>query len=119
MRSEETSVMSTVKRPGAHIWQISWQIYPPAGSAIDLSGDFRFLLLRAHTGRSTGRSTPPVDLPVDLNGNFRFLLLDLMLADEVADLWADLPPHLCHLVVQNGNFTFLLLQLTVADQPPQ
>ena len=56
-RSEKTSVMSTVKRPGTHIWQICWQIYPP-----------------------------PVDLPVDLNGDFRFLLLEPILADQLADL---------------------------------
>ena len=37
-----------------------------------------------------GRSPPPpVDLPVDLNGNFRFLLLELIWADQLADL----PPH--------------------------
>ena len=29
---------------------------------------------------------PPVDLPVDLNGNLRFLLLELILADQLADL---------------------------------
>ena len=54
--------------------------------------------VRAHIGRSTGRSPPFLaDLPpqywhlVVKNGNFTFLLLELILADEVADLLADLP----------------------------
>ena len=33
--------------------------------------------------------SPQVDLPVHLNGNFRFLLLELIWADQLADL---LPP---------------------------
>ena len=44
------------------------------------------------------------------NGDFTFLLLELIFADEVADL----PPQ--HLVVKNGNFTFLLLDLLLADE---
>ena len=30
-QSEKTSVMSTVKCLGTHIWQITWQIYPSSG----------------------------------------------------------------------------------------
>ena len=45
------------------------------------------------------------------NGNLTFLLLELILADEVADLLADLPPPCSLLVVKNGNLTFLLLEL--------
>ena len=50
------------------------------------------------------------------NGNFQFLLLELILADEVADLLADLAPQKWHLVVRNGNLTFLLLELILADE---
>ena len=60
------------------------------------------------------------------NGNFTFLLLELLLADEVADLLvsidpyidllADLPPNYWYLVVRNSNFTVLLLEFILADQ---
>ena len=43
------------------------------------------------------------------NGNFTFLLLELILADQLADL----PPPV---MVKNGNFTFLLLELILADE---
>ena len=43
----------------------------------------------------------------------RLLILELILADELADL--SHPPQ-THLVVKNGNFTFLLLDLILADQ---
>ena len=71
------------------------------------------------------------------NGNFTFVLLELILADQLADL----PPveassgqewqfHICtvrahigrstplqrHLVVKNVNMRFLLLELTLAAQ---
>ena len=46
------------------------------------------------SGRSTGRSTPQYWHLVVKNGNFTFLLLDLILADEVADLLAVYPPVL-------------------------
>ena len=45
------------------------------------------------------------------NGNFTFLLLEIILADQLADL----PPPV---VVKNGNFTFLLLEIILADLPP-
>ena len=77
------------------------------------------------------------------NGDFTFLLLELILADQMADL----PPvlvssgqewqfHICtvrahigrsigrstpqywHLVVKNGNLTFVLLELILAHLPP-
>ena len=77
------------------------------------------------------------------NGNFTFVLLELIWADQVADL----PPvlastgqewqfHICtvrahigrstdrstppywYLVVKNGDFTFLLLELILAHLPP-
>ena len=63
-------------------WQIKWQIYPP----------YWHLVVK--------------------NGDFTFLLLELILADQVADL----PPQYWHLVVKNGNFTLLLLELILADQ---
>ena len=50
------------------------------------------------------------------NGDFTFLLLQLILADEMQDILADLTPQYYHLVVRNGNFTFLLLQLILADE---
>ena len=51
------------------------------------------------------------------NGSFGFLLLELIWADQLADILADLPiPQYWHLVVKNGNFTFLLLELIRADQ---
>ena len=59
-RSEKTSVMSTVKRPGTHIWQINWQIYPlPSRSASGSEWQFQIFTVKAHNGRSTGRSMPP------------------------------------------------------------
>ena len=45
------------------------------------------------------------------NGNFTFLLLEIILADELADL-------LSPVVVKNGDFTFLLLEIILADLPP-
>ena len=54
------------------------------------------------------------DLVVE-NGNFTFLLLELILADQLADLT---PPQYWHLMVKNGNFTFLLLELILADVSP-
>ena len=46
------------------------------------------------------------------SGNSIFLLLELILADQLADLC----PLLGHPVVKNGNSTFLLLQLILVDQ---
>ena len=43
----------------------------------------------------------------------RFLLLELILADQLADLP---PAQQWHLVVKNGDKTFLLLELILADQ---
>ena len=44
------------------------------------------------------------------NCNFTLLLLEIILADQLADL----PPPL---VVKNGDFTFLLLEIIMADLP--
>ena len=46
------------------------------------------------------------------NSNFAFVLLELILADEEADL----PPWYEHLVVKNDNFTFVLLEILFADE---
>ena len=89
MQSKKTSVMRTVKCLGTHIWQINWQIYPQVDLPVVLNGNFQIFTVQAHIGRSTGRSKPHIDLPVDMNGNFRFLLLELILADQLADL----PPN--------------------------
>ena len=44
--------------------------------------------------------------------NFTFLILELILADQLADL----PPYKwSQVVVKNGNSTFLLLKLILAD----
>ena len=77
-----------------------------------------------------------------INGNFTFLLLELILADQVADLTPPVvasnvqewqfhistvrahmgrssgrsTPHEWHLVVKNGNMWFLLLELILAYQ---
>ena len=44
------------------------------------------------------------------NGNFTLLLLEIILADQLADL----PPPV---VVRNDNFTLLLLEIILADLP--
>ena len=47
---------------------------------------FHICTVRAHIGRSTGRSTPQYWHLVVKNGDFTFLLLELILADQLADL---------------------------------
>ena len=47
--------------------------------------------VRAHIGRSTGRSTPQYWHLVVKNGNFTCLLLEFILADQLADQVAGLP----------------------------
>ena len=46
------------------------------------------------------------------NDNFICVWLELIFADEVADL----PPWYEHLVVENDNFTVLLLEVILADE---
>ena len=46
------------------------------------------------------------------NDNFICVWLELIFADEVADL----PPWYEHLVVKYGDFTFVLLELIMADE---
>ena len=60
------------------------------------------------------RSNPPVEPSTGQEMVIsHFYLLEIILADEVADLP---PPQYCHLVVKNGNFTFLLLEFILADE---
>ena len=78
---------------------------PPGRSASGSEWQFQIFIVRAHMGRSTGRSTPPwVDLPVHLNDNFTFLLSELILALHICHFThccskdiviKDLPFHRC------------------------
>ena len=47
---------------------------------------FHISTVTAHIGRSSGRSTPQYWHLVVKNGNFTFLLLQLILADQLANL---------------------------------
>ena len=58
--------------------------------------------VRTHIGRSSGRSTPQQWHLVVKNGNMTFLLLELILADQLADLppssdiwWKSLKFYFC------------------------
>ena len=55
--------------PGSGIWwsrgeltlrQIRWQIYPPVAPSSGQEWQYDISTVRAHIGRSTGRSNPPV-----------------------------------------------------------
>ena len=59
MQSEKISVMSTAKHLETHIWQINWQIYPPVVASSGQGWQYLISTVRAHIGKSTGRSTPP------------------------------------------------------------
>ena len=59
--------------------QIRWQIYPQVDLPVELQ--FQIFTVRAHMGRSTGRSTPQYYHLVVKNGDFILLLLELILAD--------------------------------------
>ena len=76
--------------------------------------NFTFLLLELILADQVARSTPLVQAS---SGQ------ECIVADQVVDLLADLPPSSDILVVKNGNFIFLLLELIVADLladlPPQ
>ena len=102
--------------PGSGIWwprveltlrQIRWQIHPPVlasgGQELNKQADqvadltpvvpssgqewqYDISSVRAHIGRSTGRSTPRYSYLVVKNGDMTFLLLELILADQLADL---------------------------------
>ena len=106
----------------------------PQRHLVAKNGNFQITIVRAHIGRSTGRSTPPIEAssgqewqfeiytvrvhigPQGIQWSrmaiFRFILLELILANQLADLL--LPQR--HLVVKNGNFRFILLELILADQ---
>ena len=72
LREGKRPVMTTPKRPGAHFWQICWQIYPPStdhrcleycytklGRSTPQSIKHRCLEYHyTKLGRSAGRSTP-------------------------------------------------------------
>ena len=47
---------------------------------------FYIYTVRAHIGRSTGRSNPQYRHLVGKNGDFTFILVELILADQLADL---------------------------------
>ena len=110
---------------------MKWQIYPPVLASSGQEWQFHIATVRAHIGRSSGRSTPQYWHLVVKNRNFTFLLLELILADHLADL----PPvetssgqewqfHISTVrahtgrssVLKYGNFTFLLSELILADQ---
>ena len=84
---------------------------PPVETSSGQEWQFNISTVRAHIDRSPGRSTPHWTHLVVKNGNMRFLLLELILADQLADLL----PQYRHLVVKNDNFTFLLLEIIFAD----
>ena len=86
---------------------------PPVEASSGQEWKFQISIVKAHVGRSSGRSTPLSRRHlVAKNVNFQFLLLKLIQTDQVADL----TPQQRHLVTKNGNFRFLLLKLTQADQ---
>ena len=58
---------------------------PPEASS-GQEWQFHISTVRAHIGRSTGRSSPPYRHLVVRNGNMRLLLLELILADQLAGL---------------------------------
>ena len=70
----------------------NWQMYLPGRSASGSEWHFQIFTVQAHIGRWSGRSTPQYWHLVVKNGNFTFLLLQLILADEVADVLADPSP---------------------------
>ena len=134
-------------------WQMKCRIYPPHRSAngselqfyslrsswhlkladltqsplnvpVDLNGNFTLL---AHIGRwsgsSTGRSTPPPCRSAN-EYEWQFDCVELILANGVSDLLADLPtPHEDLPMDQNSNFTVTahicrwMWQILLADLP--
>ena len=58
---------------------------PPVLVSSGQEWQFHICTVRAHIGRSTGRSTLQYWHLVVKNGNFTFLLLELILIDQVAD----------------------------------
>ena len=88
---------------------------PPLQASSVKEWQFQICIVKAHIGRSSGRSTTlQYRHLVSKNGNFRFPLLKFIQADQLADL----TPLYRHLVSKNGNFRFLLLKLIQADQVP-
>ena len=90
---------------------------PPVVASSGKKWQFHISTVRAHIGRSTGRSTPQYWCIVVKNGNMRLLLKELILADQLASTLRahvgrstgrSTPPLYWYLVVKNGNMTFLL-----------
>ena len=73
-----------------------WQIYTPQSSIDAL-----------HTITPNLADLPPKDLPVHINGNFTFLVLQLIYADQLADLPPQLSIDALHTTTPN-----------LADLPP-
>ena len=57
-------VMTTSKPPGAHIWQIYLADLPhPVEASSGEEWQFKISVVKAHIGRSSGRSNPPTNQP--------------------------------------------------------
>ena len=61
-------------------------MYPPVEASSGQEWQFDIYTVRAHIDTLTGRSTPKQRHLVTKNGNLRFILLELILADQLADL---------------------------------
>ena len=59
---------------------------PPVEASSGQEWQFEIYTVRAHIDTLTGRSTPKQRHLVTKNGNLRFILLELILADQLADL---------------------------------
>ena len=61
---------------------------PPVEASSGQEWQYEISTVRAHTGKSTGRSIPHWKRHLVVkNGNMRFLLLVLILADQLADIY--------------------------------
>ena len=69
----------------AHIGRSSGRSTPTVLASSGQEWQFHISTVRAHIGRSTGRSTPQYRYLVVKNGNSTFVLLEPILADQLAD----------------------------------